>query len=276
MQWPAASDDPNGSGVYDYEISRDGGLVGSTTNTSFSDTTVSPHTAYVYTLRVVDFHGNGASTNFNVTTPFVPTNPPFPSVTPEGRRVGVRTTGAYWGAGGENIDVLSGNLNFTLPLLKAQARSGWGVGFTLNYNSQNWRFDAGAGSNWKFGNDVGYGFGWRLMAGSITPVLSDPYTVSYYLFIDSTGAEYRLDQNASNVWSSQASVYLYFDANANVLHFTDGSLWNFGCISAASEADSGVMYPTLMEDSNGNRGPGPLPERRRRGLAKLQRTDQAN
>ncbi len=197
-----------------------------------------------------DYHGNSATTNFNVTTPYIQTNGPFPSATPEGRRVGVRATGAYWGASGENIDVRSGNLNFTLPLVKAQARSGWGVAFTLNYNSQNWRYDSGG--NWKFGSDVGYGFGWRLLAGSITPVYSDPYTVSYYLFTDSTGAEYRLDQNNSNVWSSKESIYVYYDATATTLHFRDGSFWYFGCISASTEADSGVMYPTIMEDTNGN------------------------
>jgi RHS repeat-associated protein len=250
LQWPAGTDDTNGSGVYDYEIYRNGGLVGTTTGLTFSDASVSPHTAYTYTLNVVDFHGNATGTNFNVTTPAVQTTGPFPSATPEGRRVGVRATGAYWGASGENIDVRSSNLNFTLPLISAKARNGWGVNFALSYNSQNWRHDSGG--NWKFANDVGYGWGWRLMAGSITPVYSDPYTVSYYLFTDSTGAEYRLDQNSSNVWSSKESVYVYYDANASRLYFRDGSFWYLGCTSAASEADSGVLYPTLMEDSNGN------------------------
>ncbi len=246
LEWPAATDDANGTGVYGYEIYRNGSFLGSTTSTSFTDNTVLPNNTYAYTLRVDDFHGNSTDTNFNVTTPAIPAG------TPDGRRVGVRPTGAYWGASGENIDVLSGNLNFTLPLLKAQARSGWGVGFNLNYNSQNWRYDAGSGATWKYGGDVGYGFGWRLMAGSITPVLSDAVTVAYYLFTDSTGAEYRLDQNTSNIWSSKESIYVYFDAGANILHFTDGSFWTFGCISAAGEADAGTMYPTAMEDANGN------------------------
>ena len=100
-----------------------------------------PAPTYTYSLKASIIHGNGTDTNFNVTTPaFRPTGP-FPSADPEGRRVGVRSTGAYWGASGENIDVMSGNLNFTLPLVKAQARSGWGVGFNLNYNSQNWRYE---------------------------------------------------------------------------------------------------------------------------------------
>lgn len=250
IQWPTATDNTNGIGVALYKIYRGGVLLGSTTGLTFSDTTVVPSTTYTYTLTVMDFHGNTASTNFNVTTPGVGTNPPFPSATPEGRRVGVRPTGAYWGASGENIDTLSGNLNFTLPLVKAQGRGGWGVGFNLTYNSQNWRWDGS--SNWIFGKDVGYGFGWRVLAGSITPVWADPYTVSYYLFTDSTGAEYRLDQNSSNIWTSKESIYVSFDATTNKLYFRDGSFWYFGCVSAPGEADMGIMYPTLMQDTNGN------------------------
>src|SRR5207244_2782311 len=75
---------------------------------------------------------------------------------------------------------------------------------------------------------------------------------SYYLFTDATGAEYRLDQNSSNVWSSKESIYVYYDASASRLYFRDGSFWYLGCISVACESDSGVMYPTLMQDANGN------------------------
>jgi hypothetical protein len=250
LNWPAATDDANGTGIYNYEIWRDGSFLSSTTGLTFSDTTVNPVTTYAYTLRAVDYHGMYADTTFNVTTPYVQTSGPFPSATPEGRRVGVRSTGAYWGAGGENIDVMSGNLNFTLPLVKAQSRSSWGVGFNLNYNSQNWRYDSGG--NWNFGGDVGYGFGWQLLAGSLTAVLSDPFTISYYLFTDSTGAEYRLDQNVSGIWTSKESIYVSYNAALKRLYFPDGSFWYFGCSSAMGEADQGVMYPTLMQDTNGN------------------------
>ena len=89
--------------------------------------------------KVVNYLFNSATTTFTAQAPGLSGSPPYPSTTPDGRRVGVRTTGAYWGATGENIDVRSGNLNFSLPLLSAQARTGWTVGFNLNYNSQNWR-----------------------------------------------------------------------------------------------------------------------------------------
>ena len=65
----------------------------------------------------------------------------------------MRPTGAYWGASGEQIDVLSGNLNFALPLIKTQSRGGWSTTFMLSYNSQMWRQDSGG--TWKLGKDVG-------------------------------------------------------------------------------------------------------------------------
>jgi hypothetical protein len=81
---------------------------------------------------------------------------------------GARPTGSYWGAAGEQIDLVSGNLDFTLPLIQAKSRGGWGATFGLSYNSQLWRQDL-AGT-FEIGKNVGYGFGWRLQAGSITPV----------------------------------------------------------------------------------------------------------
>ena len=51
----------------------------------------------------------------------------------------------------------SGNLNFTIPLLKVKGR-GWNVPFNLSYNSQNWRHDSGG--TWNLGRDRGYGYGW--------------------------------------------------------------------------------------------------------------------
>ena len=251
LQWPAAQDDPNGPGIAFYLISRNGSPLNYTANLSYADTTVSPDTQYSYTISAFDYHLNVASTTLNVTTERIGTNPPYPSVTPDGRRVGVRPTGAYWGAGNEEIDVMSGNVNFTTPLINAMQRGGASVGFNLTYNSQNWRQDSGGA--WQFGIDTGYGFGWQLMAGSLTPVFSNPQTVSYYLFTDSTGAQYHLSQTTgNNIWTSQDSVYLTFNADTNVLYFRDGSHWTFGCTSAASEPDAGVMYPTLMEDTNGN------------------------
>ena len=161
----------------------------------------------------------------------------------------MRPTGAYWGAAGEQIDLLSGNLNFTVPLIQAMGRGGWSVTFALSYNSQMWRQDSGG--IWLLGEDSGYGLGWKLQAGSILPVWYNG-SVLYYVYSDSTGAQYVLDQNNGNVWSSLQGVYVFFDANADILHFPDGSFWNMSVISASVEQDAGTLYPSMIEDSNGN------------------------
>ena len=100
--------------------------------------------------------------------------------------------------------------------------------------------------------DVGYGLGWTLQAGSLVPVSGSG--IAYYLFTDSTGAEYRLDNNpsGSHLWSSKEGVYVTYDDSTNKLHSNDGSFWIMGSISSPGEPDAGTMYPTLIEDSNGN------------------------
>ena len=164
------------------------------------------------------------------------------------RRTGVRTLGAYWGAAGEQIDTDSGNLNFSLPLVTPKSR-GWGVMLRLSYNSQMWRQDT-AGT-WLMGQDVGYGLGWRLQAGSLAPVWANS-TIDHYLFTDASGAEYGLTINNGGLWTSQEGTYITYDSNANRIYFPDGSYWVMGATSSGGEPDSGTMYPTAMEDSNGN------------------------
>jgi hypothetical protein len=115
----------------------------------------------------------------------------------------------------------SGNLNFTIPLIKAMSRGGGGTTFNLSYNSQNWRQDPGG--EWQLGRDIGYGYGWRLSAGSITPIYDSIWGLDHYEFTDSTGALCRLDQNNNGVWSSKQSIYVYYNSNSKDLFFTDDS-----------------------------------------------------
>ena len=242
IQFPGAVDDTNGSGVVYYQYYRNGTWLTLSAEPELNDTTVLPGTTYNYQLQVVDFHQNLTNTFFTITTP------PAGAIDP--RQVGVRSTGTYWGAGGEQIDMRSGNLNYTIPLLKAVSRAGGGASFNLSYNSQNWRQDPGG--TWQLGRDVGYGYGWKLQAGSLTPVYRDYWTLDHYLFIDATGAEYILNVNTNGIWSSKESIYVYYDPSQLSLHFTNGSSWVFGCTSAGTEEDAGTMYPSNMYDSNGN------------------------
>ena len=89
------------------------------------------------------------------------------------------------------------------------------------------------------------------MAGSIRSYWNS-WSIDHFVFTDATGAQYRLDQQNGNVWSSKQSIYLWYDYSTSLLHFKDGSYWYMGCISSGEEQDAGAMYPTLMEDSNGN------------------------
>ena len=244
IQWPGVVDDANGIGLLGYKVTLDqDGDSDLFPDPEFSDTTVQPGQSYQFVLWALDQHGNPSSAALVSGTP-----PPAGAIDP--RRVGVRPTGSYWGGAGEQIDTLSGNLNFTMPLFKAMGRGGWGETFALGYNSQFWRQDQGG--TWKMARDVGYGLGWRLQAGSLTPYYQVDWTLDHYLFIDSTGAEYRLTTNTSGVWTSSEGIYVSYDSNANRLYFNDGSFWVMGAISGGTEQDAGTMYPTVMEDSNGN------------------------
>ena len=224
---------------------------------AWTDANVVPQTNYTYAVAALSFHGvaGAASPALSVDTPSTNNIDP--------RRTGVKPLGSYWGSSPEQIDVASGNLNLSLPVVTAQGRGGWTVPLSLSYNSQNWKQDS-AGVQ-MLAQDVGYGLGWRLMAGSITPYWnSQTLQIDHYLYIDSTGAEYRLYQMAGSttIWTSQLypasvvqsgeSIYVYYDSSAATLHFRDGSFWIFDCLSSGLEQDAGTLYPTTLEDRNGN------------------------
>ncbi len=272
LRWQGAADNQNGIGIAGYHITRTGGpddcywgwieydwdgsiidegdwtcvpeSVGTfTPQPELTDNTVQAGWTYTYTVDARDYHGNGSSaTSFQVTTP------PYGAIDP--RRIGVRPTGAYWGGGGEQIDMLSGNLNFTQPLVSAQLRGGGKASVSLSYNSQNWRNDNG--ENWQLGADVGYGFGWKVQFGSLTPYYSLSWYmgIDHYILTDATGAEYRVQPGV--YYGSTDGIYALFDSATNELHFPDGTFWVMGSLSSGAEQDAGTMYPTIIEDVSGN------------------------
>jgi RHS repeat-associated protein len=245
LQWPGVADDPNGTGVSMYGVYRNGSWIAYVTYPEFEDDSVAAGATYTYQLVAFDFHQNYTwSSSFSVTTP--------PAGTIDPLRTGVTALAPTWGGTGENIDMRSGNLNYTVPLLKPIGRGGLSVPVNLAYNSQFWREN---GSNtWRESSFLSLGPGWTLQAGSLTPYY-DNLTWNaplYFLFVDNTGAQYRLDQVSNGVYSSIQSIYLWFDTNTHLLHFKDGSTWTFGCISAGTENDAGTMYPTIIEDTFGN------------------------
>jgi len=253
MKWQFVSPG-NDPGILQYVVLKNGVVVGyaSANLAEYLDATVQPATSYTYSVYTVDIHGNGsAATNLTVTTPPAGTGPGAPPNSFDPRSTGVQPAGAYWGGAGEQIDTRSGNLNFSFPVLKALGRTGWTVPVNLVYNSQNWRLDNGV--NWQYGYDVGFGFGWKMLIGSITPYyVSVGGPLDHFVFTDNTGAEYRLDQHNGSVWWSLQGIHVWFDANTDKLHFKDGTFWTMGSVSGGTEQDAGTMYPTIIEDVNGN------------------------
>ncbi len=110
-----------------------------------------------------------------------------------------------------------------------------------------------SGANWQFGKDTGFGYGWTLQIGSITPYYTGWINgVDHYVFSDGTGAQYRLDQHSGTVWSSTQGINVWFDSSTNRLYFPSGLFWLMGCVSSGQEADVGTMYPTVIQDPEGN------------------------
>ena len=106
---------------------------------------------------------------------------------------------------------------------------------------------------WRWGDgDRGYGQGWRLQAGSLTPSWMNTWGIHHYTFIDATGAEYRLDARPDGTWASSQGAYVNFNPLTGRLYFPDGSFWLMGAVSSGNEEDAGTYYPTVMQDSNGN------------------------
>ena len=84
------------------------------------------------------------------------------------RRVGRRALGTYWGAHGEHIDLLSGNLNFSTHVVNASSRV-LKAAVSCSYNSQ--LFKRTSDGVESFGIDTGYGLGWRVQIDASSPSL---------------------------------------------------------------------------------------------------------
>jgi RHS repeat-associated protein len=163
------------------------------------------------------------------------------------RRVGVRSNGTYWGHEGEKIDLLSGNLSYSMSLLSATSRS-CSVPVRLSYNSQIWK--RGPAGPKSYGSDSSAGYGWRLQIASLVPEMNGS-TPTGFTFVDGSGAEYRMTQSG-NVWRSLHGHYVTWEPAQSVLWFANGSSMTFGSVAGPHEADAGTLYPTLIQDTNGN------------------------
>lgn len=179
---------------------------------------------------------------------------PAESISP--RRVGLRHHGVHWGHAPEKIDLLSGNLNLTFPLIHARSRRASAVA-ALSYNSQ-LSVGKASGTEWA-AMDLGTGFGWAVRVASIVPA-TDNGTTTGYTYLDAHGTEYTLTPSGS-AWVSLHGAYLTFDPTSATLKEANGNTLVFGCTSSAGEPDAGALHVTLIQDTNGNQifikyGPG--------------------
>ena len=223
--------------------------IGTTAGSEFQDNGVSPSSTYWYQLTDYDVNGNvSAATSAVQVTTLGPT-----SFAPDVG--GPMSYYSSWGAGPEHITLLTGALSLRLPLLKLQHR-GNGPGFQLSasFNSQVWSTDAaGVLQN---GMDVGYGYNFMFQIGALVPIYNGNLLVRYD-FLDGVGSVHHMyaQSGSTTVFLSQDSSYLTLNVAASpypTITFTDGTVWQFGCTSEAPEPDAGTMYPTQLEDTNGN------------------------
>ena len=67
LSWNASTDNAGGSGLAGYDVYRNGGLVGSPASTSYTDTGLTPVTAYSYRVRARDNAGNASAQSGQIT-----------------------------------------------------------------------------------------------------------------------------------------------------------------------------------------------------------------
>ena len=153
-------------------------------------------------------------------------------------RRGIHPNGTYWGHGEEKIDLLSGNLSFSIPLLHAQSR-GANTLLRCSYNSH------GADSE---GQPLAHG--WSLLIGALSSK-TDPDGNIEYVYHDGTGAAFPLIPHEGNFISSSGQ-YFTWDAGADVMYFSGGERAEFAAVASEQEKDAGFRFPTRIIDTNGN------------------------
>ncbi|HEV2705455.1 MAG TPA: hypothetical protein VGV59_05995, partial [Pyrinomonadaceae bacterium] len=153
--------------------------------------------------------------------------------------------------GAPGVDLLSGNYNWSVPILSLPGRSGLNLGLSLSYNSRVWTKSA-SGTSIGFDSDRGYPTpGFRLGFPSIQTLYYNPTTgQNSLLLITPSGARVELRQvGASNVYEAADSSYLQLtvpgDGMSVVVRTTDGTQLTYWYIN-------GEYRCTEVKDRNGN------------------------
>lgn len=123
LAWNTSSDDV---GVVGYKLYRDGVLVASPTTTAYTDTGLTPITAYNYTIRAVDAAGNDSapSNAYEVTTAYDTTAPSVPANLQSLTQTDTTIT-LSWDTSTDNVAVASYDVYRNGQLITTTAATGY-------------------------------------------------------------------------------------------------------------------------------------------------------
>ncbi|HEX8500465.1 MAG TPA: S8 family serine peptidase [Pyrinomonadaceae bacterium] len=149
--------------------------------------------------------------------------------------------------GGQGVDPLSRNFNWSAPVVGLPGRAGLDLGLSLSYNSLVWTKDAGGVT---FDADEGFpGPGFRLGFPTVQPRFFNPQTGRYtYLLLTPAGARVELRQvGTSNVYESADSNNMQLtEAGGGLSVLTaDGTRLGFSLVGGAYRCQE-------TRDRNGN------------------------
>ena len=155
----------------------------------------------------------------------------------------------YNRTGSAGVDLLSRNINWSLPILGLKGRAGLDLGLSLSYNSLVWT-KSQDGTSIKFDADQGMpGPGFRLGFPVIQSRSYNSQVGKYaYLLIRPSGSHTELQQvGTSNTYEAADSSYLQLIDNSGSLTVrpTDGSQLSYQLIN-------GQYQCTQIKDRNGN------------------------
>lgn len=151
--------------------------------------------------------------------------------------------------GGSGVDLLSGNANWSLPLVSLPGRSGLDLGLSLTYNSRVW---TRSGNRVAFDLDRGFPApGFRLGFPAVQPRYYNPRTQKHaYLLITPNGDHVELrETETAGLYESADSSYMQLAEGAGGAMLTlrpgDGSRLTFSPVD-------GHYLCTEVKDRNGN------------------------
>ena len=155
--------------------------------------------------------------------------------------------------GGISVNLSSGNVSFTAPVLSLAGRAGLNLDLALTYNSKVWNK---TGSTMFFNADKGFPApGWRIGFGAIQALdWTTPYTNSVtgkqsVIYIAPDGTRRDLAYNsATSRYESYDSSYLEFNWTTRVLRTSGG----MEILFADTATSDGQFLPTRIRDRNGN------------------------